>query len=131
MTGESGDSTRAASVEPETETAHLLIFYPIKKPKTLGCLDTPITPNTPVEAVDRPTSLDVALPQHLDGRVIVEDEHGTAVVANPLSASTPPLSKPSGAGPLVLEEEEWEIRNIVGKRRAGKGYEYRVRWKDT
>lgn len=26
---------------------------------------------------------------------------------------------------------KWEIRKVVGKKRAGKGFEYRVRWKDT
>jgi len=30
-----------------------------------------------------------------------------------------------------LEEEEWEIGRIFGKRRAGKAYEYRVGWMDT
>ncbi len=37
----------------------------------------------------------------------------------------------SKSDPLVFEEVEWEIRKIIGKRRAGKGYEYKVRWKDT
>jgi len=32
---------------------------------------------------------------------------------------------------LAQNEEKWEIVRIVDKRRAGKGYEYRVRWKDT
>lgn len=27
--------------------------------------------------------------------------------------------------------EEWQIRKIVSKRRAGKGFEYRLRWKGT
>ncbi len=30
-----------------------------------------------------------------------------------------------------MDEEEWEIRRIVGKRRGGKGYDYKVCWKDT
>ena len=31
---------------------------------------------------------------------------------------------------VTLEDEEWEITEIIGKRRIGKSYEYKVRWKD-
>ncbi|KAL9607270.1 MAG: hypothetical protein Q9167_007801, partial [Letrouitia subvulpina] len=31
----------------------------------------------------------------------------------------------------AFEEQEWEVAKITGKRRAGKGYEYKVCWKDT
>jgi len=30
-----------------------------------------------------------------------------------------------------LDEEEWEIVRIIGKRRRGKGYKYKVCWKKT
>ncbi len=30
-----------------------------------------------------------------------------------------------------MDEEEWEIVRIVGKRRRGRGYEYKVCWKET
>ncbi|KAL2046936.1 hypothetical protein N7G274_000954 [Stereocaulon virgatum] len=61
------------------------------------------------------------------------DDRGSAAVAARLSASPPPPAQPSPAPAPVVEEEvvEWEIRKIVGKRRVGKGYEYRVRWKGT
>jgi len=83
------------------------------------------------EPIDRQTSPSAALPQHLYGQIVGEDDHRAAVVAIPPSASAPLLSQQSKAGPLVPEEDEWEIRKIVCKRRAGKGYEYKVRWKDT
>ena len=130
-TGESGTSTRATSVEPETETAPLLSSHSEEEPKTLRGLDAPITPDPPTEPLDRPTSPDVTLSQHLDGRAIGEDEYGAAVGANPPNASPPSLPCQPEARTSVLEEEEWEVRKIVGKRQAGKGYEYRVRWKDT
>ena len=44
----------------------------------------------------------------------------------------PPLTKrPQDQGGSALDEEEWEIVRIVGKRRRGKGYEYQVCWKKT
>ena len=30
-----------------------------------------------------------------------------------------------------MDKEAWEIVRIVGKRRRGKGYEYKVCWKET
>lgn len=64
-TGESGASTRATSIEPQTGTASPLSSHPREELKTLDCLDALTTPNPPVESLDRPTSPDVALPQHL------------------------------------------------------------------
>ncbi len=129
-TGESGASTRATSVEPEIGNTPLLSSSRREELKILRDLDTLTAPDPLVEPLDRPTSPDVALPQHSDGRVVYEDENGAAAVASPPGASTPLLRQQSEAGSSVLEEGEWEIRKIVGKRRAGKGYEYRVRWKD-
>jgi len=130
-TGGSGTSIRATGAEPETGMAHLLSSHLREEPKTLGGLDTLVAPDPPVQPLDRPTSPDVAPPQYPDGRVGGEDDKGARAIASPPSASTPPLIPQSEAGPLILEEEEWEIRKIVSKRRAGKGYRYRVRWKDT
>lgn len=31
----------------------------------------------------------------------------------------------------ATEGQDWEVTKIVGKRRAGKGFEYKVKWKDT
>lgn len=50
------------------------------------------------------------------------------MAANPPSASTPEQFE---GGSIVLEAEKWEITMVAGKRRAGKGYEYQVRWKST
>ena len=45
---------------------------------------------------------------------------------------TPPLLKqPQDQEGLISDEEEWEIVKIVGKRRTSKGYEYKIRWKNT
>ena len=45
---------------------------------------------------------------------------------------TPPLpEQPQGQGRSALDKEEWEIVRIVGKRRRGKGYKYKVCWKET
>ena len=128
-TGESAASTRATTAEPEIETAHLPSSPPKEEPKTLGTSDAPVAPDPPVELVDRPTSPDVVPPPHLNNLVVDEDEHGAPAVPSPPSASTP-LSQQSEARTSALEEE-WEIRKIIGKRRVGKGYKYRVRWRDT
>ena len=129
-TGESAASTRATTAEPEIEAAHLLSSPPKEEPKPLGASDAPAAPDPLVELLDRLTSPDVALPPHSDGWVVDEDEHGAPAVPSPPSASTPPLPQQSET-PTSALEEEWEIRKIIGKRRAGRGYEYRVRWRDT
>ncbi len=103
---------------------------PREQAEAHGCLSTHTTEPT-TEPIDRPTSLSAALPQHPRGRVIGEDDHGVAAVASPPSAITPPLSPQSHAQNAALEEQEWEITKIVGKRRAGKGCEYKVRWRST
>jgi len=118
-TGESGASTRATSVEPEIGTAHLLSSHPREELKTLGGLDALTTPDPPVEPLHRPTSLDVAPPQHSDQLIVGEQDNGAPAVASPPRVSTPPPLQQSEAAPLVLREEEWEIRKIIGKRRAG------------
>ncbi len=53
----------------------------------------------------------------------------------PLSPShyhCPPTSSEQhqDQGGSALDEEEWKIVRIVGKRRKGKGYEYKVCWKN-
>ena len=125
---ENGGSTRATSVEtqlgPATQDPP-----PPEKAETQARLTTcTIQPTT--EPVDRPISLSVTLPQHSAGRVGGADDLEAAVVANPSSASPLPLSQPSSALTLAVEEE-WEIRKIVSKRRVGRDYAYKVRWKDT
>lgn len=68
---------------------HFSSTQPREELKTHGCLDVPSTPAPPLAPLHRPTSPDAALPQYLDRRLGGEDEHGTAAVANPPSASTP------------------------------------------
>ena len=48
-------------------------------------------------------------------------------------ANTPCLLESSQGQlyPTLHEGEEWEIARILGKRRIGKSYEYRVRWRST
>ena len=47
-------------------------------------------------------------------------------------ANTPCLELSQGQPyPTLHEGEEWEIVRILGKRRIGKSYEYRVRWRST
>ncbi len=81
------------------------------------------------EPIDRQTSPSAALTQHLCERLVGEDDYGAAAVASPPSAIALLFSLQSQAPNTALEEQEWEITKIVGKRRAGKGYEYKVRWR--
>lgn len=99
MADDIGAFTTATTVELEIGTIHLRFFsfHLREDPKALGCLDATTTLDASVKPLDRPTSLDVALPQHLYRRVIGEDEHGTAMVITSPSASTPPLPQPSEA----------------------------------
>lgn len=47
-------------------------------------------------------------------------------------ANTPCLKRSQGqAHPTLHEDDEWEIVRILGKRRIGKSYEYRVPWRST
>lgn len=105
---------------------HFSSTQPREELKTHGCLDAPSTPAPPLAPLHRPTSPDAALPQYFDRRLGGEDEHGTAAVANPPSASTPGQFE---GDYLVVQGEEWEIIMAARKRRAGKGYQIQVRWK--
>jgi len=53
------------------------------------------------------------------------------MVANLPCGPTPTSYQQSEALTLAFEHEELEVRSVVGKRRMGQGYDYRVRWKDT
>jgi len=115
------------TIEPKVETAYLFNSHLSEDSKVLGCLDVSNIPEPLVEPLDRSISPDVALSQHLHGRVVGEDEDVEAPVASSLSANTSLLPRQSGVNPLVFEEKEREIRKILGKRRARTGYEYKVR----
>ena len=130
-TSESGTPTRATSVEPEIETAHLLSSLRREELKAFKGLNALTALDPPVEALDRSNSPTVALPQYSDRGAVGVDEHGAVAVGNPPSTSTSSIPQQSEAGSFVFEEGEWEIRRIVSKRRIGGVYEYKVRWKDT
>jgi len=127
---ETGGFTRATSVEPKIGPATLQSSPLREQTEAHGYLGTYTTKFT-TEPIDRPISPSAALPQYPCGRVVSEDDHRAAAVASPPSAITPPLPRQSEARTPALEQDEWEFRKIVGKRRVGKGYEYKVRWKDT
>ena len=91
----------------------------------------PLLPDPPVEPLDPSTSPAMASPHHPGGRVVGRYNHGTVAVASPLTASSPPPPQQSDARTCVHREEEWEIKQIVGKRRAEKGYEYWVCWEES
>ncbi len=141
-TGETGGSTRATSMESEIGNVHLKSSHPREQPKTHGCLSPATTtePNTEpttkptTSPTDRPISPSVALPQDRGTQAVHGGDHGAIVTVDPLGvAATTPLfhERPQDQGGLVLDGEEWEIVRIVGKRRRGKGYEYKVYWKKT
>lgn len=137
LADESGAPIKATSIEPKIGATHLLSSHAREEPKTLGYLDAPTTttppttPDPPTQPLDRPTSPDDARPQHANRRVVREDDQGAApLVVLPSATSPPPPQQPEASTP-ALENDEWEVRRIVDKRRAGRGCEYKVRWKDT
>lgn len=94
-------------------------------------MDAPTDPDPPTDPLDRPPSSDVAQPQQHSGRVVREDDHGADPVAGPPNATNPPPPQQGKAITPALALDEWEVKKIVDKRRVGKGYEYKVRWKET
>lgn len=132
MADDTSAFTTATSVEPEIGTSHLRSSHLREDPMILDCLDGPTTTTkSSTRPLDRPTSPSAALPQHPCRRVVGEDEHGAAAVASPPSAITQPPSPQSKAQNTAFEEQDWDITKIVGKRRAGKDCEYKVRWSST
>ncbi|KAF6238790.1 hypothetical protein HO173_003297 [Letharia columbiana] len=136
-TGETDASTRATSVESEIDTIHLQSSHPKEQPKTHGCwsLSTsgPTTEPT-TSPFDRPNSPSIVLSHDRIEQAICGGNRRAAVTVHPPHAITvpPPLAeRHQDQGGSALDEEEWEIVRIVGKRRRGKGYEYKVCWKET
>ena len=132
-TGEAGASTRAMSVETEIGTLHLQSSHPREQTKTHGYLDPPTTEPTP-SPIDRPISSSVALSRDRveqatrgGGRGIV----ATVYSPHAITVPSPLAERHQDQGGSTLDEEAWEIVRIVGKRRRGKGYEYKVCWKET
>jgi len=108
-------------VEPQIETARTLSFHKKEEPKAL---------EHPTEPLDPPASSDGASPQNLCGQAVGEFDRGAETVASPPSATTPSLPRQSESGASPFEQGEWEVKRIVDRRRMGKGFQYRVRWKD-
>ena len=132
-TGETGASTRATSVESEIDTIHLQSSHSKEQPKTRSCMSPPTTEPTPTP-INRPISSSVALYRNRVEQATCRGDCGITTTVHPPHAITvpPPLAeRPQDQGGSALDEEEWEIVRIVGKRRRGKGYEYKVCWKET
>ena len=134
-TGETGGST---SMESEISTIHLHSSHPKEQPNTHGCLGPPTTTEPTTEPTtspsDRPISPSVALSRDPVEHAIRGGARGAAATVYPPHAITvtPPLpEQPQNQGASALDEEDWEIVRIVGKRRRGKGDEYKVCWKRT
>ncbi len=133
-TGKTGGSTRATSINSEISTTRLQSSHPREQPKTHGCLSSPTTNEPTASPTNRPISPSVALSQDRGTQAVHGDDHGATAIVYPLGvAAATPLSQEQfqDQGVSALDEEEWEIARIVGKRRRGKGYEYRVCWKET
>ena len=111
-----------------------------------GCLSPP-TPTEPTtepttepitepttSPIDRPISPSVVLPQDRGTQAVHRGNHGATATVDPLGVAAAILlsyEQPQDQGGSALDEEEWEIVRIIGKRRRGKGYEYKVCWKKT
>jgi len=120
-------------MESKISTAHLQSSHSREQPKTPGCL-SPTTTEPTTSPFDSPISPSVALSHHPVEQAIRGGDGGAAAIFYLPHAitATPPLPKQhQDQGGSALDEEEWEIVRIVGKRRRGKGYEYKVCWKRT
>lgn len=121
-------------MESEISTAQLPSSHPSEQPKTRGCLNPHTNISATTSPLDRPTSPSFTLPQDRSVQTVCGGNHGAAATVNRfcVSAFTPPFLEWQGQPGLAQgEEEEWEITRIVGKRQTGRGYEYKVRWKNT
>lgn len=120
-------------MKSKISTAHLQSSHSREQPKTPGCL-SPTTTEPTTSPFDSPISPSVALSRHSVEQAIRGGDGGAAATFYPPHAitATPPLiEQHQDQGGSALNEEEWEIVRIVGKRRRGKDYEYKVCWKRT
>ena len=135
-TGETNVSTRTTSVESEIDMKHLQSSHPRKPPKTHGCLSPSITGPTTEPTTfsfDRPISPSITLFHDRIEQAIHGGDCGAAVTVYSPHAITfiPPLREQLQDQGRSALNKEWEIARIVDKRRRGKGYEYKVCWKET
>jgi len=120
-------------MKSKISTAHLQSSHSREQPKTPGCL-SPTTTEPTTSPFDSPISPSVALSRHSVEQAIRGGDGGAAATFYPPHAitATPPLiEQHQDQRGSALNEEEWEIVRIVGKRRRGKDYEYKVCWKRT
>lgn len=122
---------KAISVESKIGSAVTRSPQSRKEPGILGGSDALTARGPPIEPLNQRASPDRALPQRPCGEVVREDDHRVTAAASPSASTPPPPPRQSKARTPALEEDEWEIRKIVCKRRVRKGYEYKVRWRDT
>lgn len=85
----------------------------------------------PADPLDRPSSSDAAGTQQHSRRVVHEDYRGVDPVASPPNVTTPPPPQQGKARTPAFALDEWEVKKIVDKRRVGKSYKYKMRWKET
>ncbi|KAL9101042.1 MAG: hypothetical protein Q9163_003657 [Psora crenata] len=93
------DTGAFTTVESEIGTTHLSLLssQPRGEPKALDNSDAPTILQRRIEALDRPTSPDVALIQHPHRGSVREDNYGAAAVAStPTAISLPFLQQPQG-----------------------------------
>lgn len=132
-TDETGNSTRATSMESEIDIVHLQSSHLREQPKTYGCLG-PLTITEPVASpLDRPVSLNALSSRDSVEQAIRGDDRGAAATVNLLSTAVISLlpEQPQNQDASVPDKEEWEIVRIVDKRWTENGYEYQVCWEKT
>ena len=93
--------------------------------------------NATVESFNRLCSLSITLFEDRERRTVDANDHNgrtSATVGSASATATRPLGTEQHqgpGGPAEVEEQVWEITEILEKRAAGSEMEYRVRWKDT
>ena len=134
-TGDEGTTAEIESIMSEIDTADTQLNTPCstKEPKPHRCSDRNATAEpsdclvspsiTPFEDRER-RSVDANV--HNRRTLAIVDSTSTTVTT---SLATEQYQGPGG--PAEIEEQEWEITEILEKRAAGSETEYRVRWKDT
>ena len=145
---EASAPVKVTGIEPETGASLLLGSHLREQHKVLGCLGAPsdialptapdpsTSPNPPMQPFNRSTSSDQAQSTHPISGVVREGDQGASPVADlsvsdlPIATSPSPPQQSEASTP-VCEQDEWEDRRIVGKRRTAGGFEYKVRWRDT
>ena len=94
---------------------------------------SPPTTEPTLTPINRPISSSVALCRDRVKQATYRGDCGiTTTVYPPHTISVPPplAEQHQNEEGSALDEEEWEIVRIVGKRRRGKVYEYKVCWKE-